>query len=32
MAEDDINQIPTDEPLTDKGKTFIAIETVGRLS
>ena len=32
MAEDNINQIPTDEPLTDKGKTFIAIETVGRLS
>ena len=32
MAEDNINQIPTDEPLTDRGTTFIAIETVGRLS
>ena len=32
MAEENINQIPTDEPLTDKGTTFIAIETVGRLS
>ena len=32
MAEDNINQIPTDESTTDKGTTFIAIETVGRLS
>ena len=32
MAEDNINQIPTDDPLRDKGTTFIAIETVGRLS
>ena len=32
MSEDNINQIPKDEPLTDKGTTFIAIETVGRLS
>ena len=32
MAEDDLNQIPKNEPLTDKGTTFIAIETVGRLS
>ena len=32
MAEDNINQVPTDEPLTDKGTTFIALETVGRLS
>ena len=32
MAEDNIDQIPTDEPLTDKGTTFIALETVSRLS
>ena len=32
MAEDNTNQIPTDEPSTDKGPSFIAIETVGRLS
>ena len=32
MAEDNTNYIPTDEPSTNKGGTFIALETVGRLS